>query len=362
MKILIVNAILYTSETKEIKKINSIKDCMIYDLCLAFHKKDHEVTLLAADNYRPVKDEQYPFNIVWLKSYFQTIFSPNKIPFNIGVKNYIKKNDFDLIISSEVFSLDTLMAVMAKTGKLIIWQEMAFHQKMAKQLASKFWHNIIIRLFYRNVRIVARTEKARKFIKKYCKNVSERIIPHGIDFDKFTFKADKSKYFVVSSQLIERKQINLTIDAFKKFCANVSNDYLLYIIGDGDKKDELERQVTQLKLNDKVLFTGKLAHNELINYLSKAQAMLVYTRKDNSMISIAESIAVGTPVITTSVPDNSKMIKDNALGIVLDNWSYEELKELVDNNEQYVLNCLHARKLLDNKHNVELFIDEMEYL
>ena len=39
MKVLIVNPILYTSETENIKRVESITDTMIYDLCLAFKKK-----------------------------------------------------------------------------------------------------------------------------------------------------------------------------------------------------------------------------------------------------------------------------------------------------------------------------------
>lgn len=47
MKILIVNPILYTNEDRNIKKVNTIKDTMIYDLCLAFKNKGHNVTLAA---------------------------------------------------------------------------------------------------------------------------------------------------------------------------------------------------------------------------------------------------------------------------------------------------------------------------
>ena len=53
MKVLIVNPILYTSEKSPVKKVQSIKDTMIYNLCLAFKKQNHEVTLVAADYFKP---------------------------------------------------------------------------------------------------------------------------------------------------------------------------------------------------------------------------------------------------------------------------------------------------------------------
>jgi 1,2-diacylglycerol 3-alpha-glucosyltransferase len=54
MKVLIINAILYTSETADIKRVNSIKDTMFYDLCLAFKALGAEPVLFAAEPYKPV--------------------------------------------------------------------------------------------------------------------------------------------------------------------------------------------------------------------------------------------------------------------------------------------------------------------
>ena len=80
MKILIVNPIIYTCETADIKKVGSIKDTMSYDLCLAFSKKGHEVTLVAGEPFSPLENEDYPFNIVWAKCYLPKICKPNVLP------------------------------------------------------------------------------------------------------------------------------------------------------------------------------------------------------------------------------------------------------------------------------------------
>ena len=359
MKVLIVNAILYTSESKKVKKVSSIKDCMIYDLCKAFYEKGHEVTLIAADDYRPINKEEYPFKIIWMKSYLPKVFIPNKIPYNHGITKYINSHNFDLIICSEVFSLDTLMAVRSKNKNIIIWQEMAFHQKMAKQMASKFWHNVIVKHRYKSVRIVPRTENAKRFISNYSNNVSPNIIPHGVDTEKFHAVEEKEDYFVVVSQLIERKRIDQIIQAFADYREKENKQFLMYILGDGDQADALRKLAKSLLVSDAVIFTGKKNHDDMVDILSRARAMLVYTRKDNSMISIAESLSVCTPVLTTSVPDNALSIKENELGIVKDEWTWKELKTIVCDNERFVNNCLKYRDQLDNKHNVDMFIEEM---
>lgn len=358
MKILVVNAILYTSESVCVHKVKSIKDCMIYDLCLAFFEKGHEVTLIAAEDYKPLSNEEYPFEIIWMKSYMKKIFIPNKIPFNKGINRYLKVNDFDLTICSEVFSMDTLLSVLRTKKDIIVWQEMSFHQNMAKQMASKIWHNVIVKNLYNHVRIVPRTDKAKEFISQYSLNVSDVIIPHGINMKKFEANVHKKKIFVVSSQLIERKRIDCIINAFEDFYNIFSKDYTLVIIGDGNKRNELENRALLTKCSANIIFKGKLRHTDLIEYLSEAMAMLVYTQKDNSMISIAESIALCTPVITTTTPDNADMIHEKQLGIVSDEWGWAELKNIVEKNDFYVKNCEQNRYILNNHFIVDSFLNE----
>ena len=54
MKILILNPILYTADNNTIPKVKSIKDTMIYNMCLGFKALRYDVTLAAAADYRPV--------------------------------------------------------------------------------------------------------------------------------------------------------------------------------------------------------------------------------------------------------------------------------------------------------------------
>lgn len=48
MKIIVINPILFTHEKGVIPHVTTIKETMIYDLCLAYHRAGHAVTLIAA--------------------------------------------------------------------------------------------------------------------------------------------------------------------------------------------------------------------------------------------------------------------------------------------------------------------------
>ncbi len=357
MKVLIVNPILYTSETHEVKKVNSIKDTMIYDLCLAFKEKGIGVTLAAAEDFRPLDGEEYPFEIKWLETRFRKLLFPNVIPCCPGLGRLIKENAYDLIITSEVFSLNSLILARRTAKNLIVWHELAKHNSILRQIPSKLWYGVVARLFFKKALVVARSVEAKEFISKYCKNVSDEIVDHGVNLEKFTPCTEKENRFAVCSQLIERKQIDRIIAAFGRYLEKYDGSARLVIMGEGDMKIPLTEQAESLGITDSVTFTGKLSHSELIKNLQTSKAMLVYTRKDNNMVSIVESIAVGTPIVTTSVPYNASYIRANSLGIVGDSWGEDELKKICDENADYIAACLDYRQELSTARRVDKFIE-----
>lgn len=354
MKILIVNPIIYTSETAQIKRVSTIKDTMIYDLCLAFHKSGHKVTLAAAEDYMPTAQEEYPFRVMWLKTVCKKICRPNALPFCPEIKKLVCKGHFDLIISSEVFSLNSLMLTRNSKSRLIIWHELAKHNSIMKKIPSRLWYNIIARIFFKDTLIVPRSSEAREFISQFCNNISKTVVDHGVNTDKFEIQTDKENCFCVSSQLIARKQIDKIITAFAAYLKKYDSTTKLYIMGDGEERQSLSALTQNLGISGNVIFTGKLPHSELVDILRKSMAMLVYTKKDNNMVSVVESIACATPVVTTSVPYNASYIKENNLGIVSDCWNEDDLNKIAT-DKAYTENCINYRSTISTSGKASLF-------
>jgi 1,2-diacylglycerol 3-alpha-glucosyltransferase len=356
--ILLLNSILYTAQNGVVPQVESIKDTMIYNLALGFKELGHRVTLVSASEYKPINEENYDVNVIFIKSRLKKIFPPSVLPFQPELWQFLKKNKqkFDLIESGSVFAFPSLFAAIICPRKTVVWHELALHQKKMKSIPSYFWYNVVAKLFFRKILIVARSEKAKGFISKYLHHVANEIVEHGVNLHKFQLAAEKKKQFIIVSQLIPRKNVGSIIDKFSRFAINEYADFKLIIVGKGELENQLRDQVKRQHIDKKVIFAGFKSHSELSGLLAESMAMLVDTKADLNMVSVPESIVAGTPVVTNLVPYSSLIVSEHHLGIAKD-WNENDLKYIVENNDFYVRNCIGYRNQLTTVHAAEKIIE-----
>ena len=352
MKILIINCILSTAEHGVIVPKESISDCMISTFARGFVELGHQVTLLATEEFKPTgSDEQLPFDVVYFPSIAPRIFKPSLLPWPCGMRSWLKRHpsSYDLVIASESFQISTLIAARVCPERLLIWQEMDRHQRLLFKLPSKFWYNTIVPLFMRGITIVPRSEPARQFISRYSSHVSDVIVDHGTNAHVLYPSNEHDNAFIVVSQLVKRKNVDRIIDKFARLVSlEPYTGYRLDIIGDGDQRQELEQQVNRLGISDKVTFHGFLSHEQLAAPLRRALALLVDTSNDLNMVTIAEAITSGTPVVTNTKPSTASFIAEHRLGVVRDDWYENDLIEVINNYDTMHQACVNQGKELTN--------------
>ncbi len=364
MKILILNPILYTADNNTIPKVKSIKDTMIYNMCLGFKSLGYEVTLAAAADYMPVEFEEYDFDMKWLKTDCHKLCPPSVLPYSKELSTFLKENSarFDMIVTSEVFSLWSFAAACICPNKTIIWQELTEHQNKFHQLPSKFWHHVVAKFFMQKVKaVVPRSTKAYDFIHQFMPMTTKKVVDHGINVDKFQYSTIKKRQIISSSQLIHRKNVDGIIHIFADFHHQKGyEDIKLLIAGRGEEEMRLKKLVSMLGLNDSVEFLGFLPQAKLNEYIRESLCFLVNTRKDLNMVSIPESIVSGTPILTNLQPASAGYIAKEHLGIAKDSWGVDELKQMIDNDSLFVDNCIKYRDKLTSKHSSKMLVDIFE--
>lgn len=345
MRILIVNPILHTHEKGAIPVRETNHDCMIYGMARGFVANGHDVTVAASEEYRCTEPEDNPFEVVYFPSRMPRVFQPWRIPWPKGLGRYIREHRFDLVFSSEVFSMGTLIACRNAKCPVVAWQEQMQHNRHFHEIPSKIWYGIVTRLMMRRVIAVGRSLPARDFISRYCPRTSPETVDHGCDGDVFYPSDHADDSFVIIARLVEGKKPLVILDAFLKFIRKPGfENYRLDVIGDGPMRQPMEERVRQAGAEGNVAFHGFMSHRDFAPISRRAKGMLINTVRDSNMVSVSEAIANGTPVLMNSVPYIAPFIRDNGVGIVRDGWNEDTLEELARGYGRFHEACVRIGK------------------
>ncbi|MDR0864480.1 MAG: glycosyltransferase [Candidatus Symbiothrix sp.] len=100
-------------------------------------------------------------------------------------------------------------------------------------------------------------------------------------------------------------------------------DYVFYVVGDGDQLEELKKYVNQLQLNEKVIFTGKVPFEELPAYTQCADIgiNLLENRGLNYYYSlpnrIFDYIRATIPVLASDFPEIRRIVAHYNIGALV---------------------------------------------
>src|SRR3989344_232710 len=106
-------------------------------------------------------------------------------------------------------------------------------------------------------------------------------------------------------------------------------NFKLLIVGEGPQKENLKSQISNLKLNEKVILLGKVSHAELEAYLKMAKMFVLNTAYEGLSHQLLEALAAELPVVTTNVCGNPEVITDGENGILVDFNDKMALKKAV---------------------------------
>lgn len=174
-------------------------------------------------------------------------------------------------------------------------------------------------------KIIAISTAVKKYINKnyfvFGKNI--KVINNFIEIDKW--KCDykvlvnhKIKIAVVG-RLVEQKGHSILIKALSK----VDFDFELIIIGDGVKKSELEKLVSDLKLNDKIKFLGSV--NDVLELIYDVDVVVQPSLWEGFGITVAEALAASKFVIASRVDGILDIIEDKKNGLFFNVGNVDDL-------------------------------------
>jgi glycosyltransferase involved in cell wall biosynthesis len=192
-----------------------------------------------------------------------------------------------------------------------------FHGNNNALTKSIFWYGKYFKWLYAyfDKRI---TKKAVKLytVGEFRKGTKKFFNPIDISLFKKIISEEK-KDFIFAGRLEETKNVDKIIQIYNCLPEEYKVGNYLHIIGLGTQEIKLKKLVNKLKIRDKIIFHGQLTNEVAIEKISRSSILLMTSSYEGFPMVIAESLAVGTPIISTDVGDIRSIIKNGYNGFLL---------------------------------------------
>jgi len=163
-----------------------------------------------------------------------------------------------------------------------------------------------------------------------------KVVHCAIDLDEYLIENCNKEFNILAvGRFDEIKGCKYLIDAISILRSkNISIS--CNIVGSGELRDELMAQTNNLDLNDNVIFHSAKPQNEIRNLMQKSDMFVLPSIKTSSgnmdgiPVVLMESMALGTPVISTYVSGIPELIKNEINGFLVEQKNAAQLADAID--------------------------------
>jgi glycosyltransferase involved in cell wall biosynthesis len=198
------------------------------------------------------------------------------------------------------------------------------------------------------------------------------VLAKGIDLTTFENKntSDNSKIkAIVTRSLSPEYRHDVILKSFA-ILQEKGVDFELTIVGDGVELAVLKELAKKLKIDDKVIFTGRIPNTQLPQLLQQANFYISMPITEGVSASLFEAMATNCYPIVTDIPGNQSWIKHRENGQLIPIDDYQKLaEELIwafENSNQRIQAVVQNRKFVeenaDYKVNMKIIADRYHEL
>ena len=288
--------------------------------------RGHEVTVYTTDGFKSKLDveKNKPVDVDGIKTYYFKNLSSYlvrrmilPIPFYSPIIAKREIKNFDII---HIHEYGTLLSVIVhhyakKHGIPYIFQAHGSLPNINEKMSLKKLYNIFYgyKILKNASKVIALTKTEVKQYKKIGVDENKiEIVPNGIDFSEYSKLPNKGKFrekysirddekmILYLGRIHQIKGIDLLVEAFADLTKELDTVRLVVVGPDDGYLSTLKKQINDLGVSDKILFTGPLYNkrDKLEAYVD-ADVYVLSSIYETFPVTVLEAWACGVPVIVT---------------------------------------------------------------
>lgn len=253
-----------------------------------------------------------------------------------------KELNLDIVHTQTEFSMGWIGKFVAKNLKIpcvhtyhTMYEDYLHYVAKGKLLKPRHVKQMSRSFCYHMTGIIAPSARVLNTLNGYGIKSPITIIPTGVNLQKFQAPmminvrqkyqiAVKRPLILTLSRLAYEKDIDRLISVLPQVC-QVEPDALLMIVGDGPAREDLEKQVSDLNLQEHVIFTGEIANERVADYYHAADLFVSTSVSESQGLTYIEALASGLRIITTHSPYTDQLLDDADFGL-----TFSDLNSLAD--------------------------------
>lgn len=174
--------------------------------------------------------------------------------------------------------------------------------------------------------VIAPSKRVEKLLVRYGVEPPIRVIPTGVDLDAINHKSDvdirqklgiaqDAPVILTLGRVAAEKKIHRILAVLPQLIDDFPN--LIFVIaGDGPDMDQLKDQVERLTLEDHVIFTGNVDHDEVGSYYKMADLFVSASDTETQGLTYIEALASGTKCVVYDTDYTEEVFDDPEFGSV----------------------------------------------
>ncbi|HLV39614.1 glycosyltransferase family 4 protein [Xanthomarina sp.] len=205
------------------------------------------------------------------------------------LRKLIKNEKPDFVLSfMEKYNILTILASSFLNANIFISDRRNPLNKLPKHIV------FFRRLTYKYATgYIAQTSLARDYIKERKLNKNIRIIHNPVQVRNENETIKHNTTIINVGRLIPEKGQHYLIEAFSKLR---NREWKLIILGDGPLRNQLELQIQELNLEDRVILKGTV--NNVVDWLKESSIFAFTSITEGFPNALTEAMAVGLPCVS----------------------------------------------------------------